>query len=541
MRDSRHSAFRWLASLALLLPVAALYLAHYLLLPEGLYAHGFIQYDQPYYMANAREHFDNGFSLLYRLPFTPNYETPALYIQPLSLLYGLLLHITGIDPGVLYVLSGLVFGVVCLRLAIALFELLFGLESFAQRLCLLLFAWGGGLFILAGAAYLAWKGGSDPAMLLTFDPAGGWWFLNFGRNLVYPTEAFYHLLTLAILILLIRKHWVWAAVVCFLLSLSHPFTGLQIALTVLLWAAFERTFLLRAEGPPRWFPPAIAAILVLHLGYYLGVLASSPEHARIVGVWRQEIPGLLDLIPMICAYALVGGLALWRLRNRVAAGEALAAAHNRLFVFYFLVSFALANHEFLIPPHQPIHFTRGHVWTPLFLLGAPVLIALIARIWSWLRPLLRWSALAALAGLFLLDNLTFLGVSIYEIARGGTNAPTITKEERQLLRQLDDPRFQGFLVVSADADLGYLATVYTPLRSWTSHRLNAPEGGKRQEEIVAWLDDGRLQPDWRRRDVVYVVPQEKAPYADLPWVTEDMEIIETAADYALIVDRNGEP
>ncbi len=541
MPDIGPGAKRWLAALLLLLPVAILYLSHYLLLPEGFYAHGFLQYDQPYYLANAREHFDAGFSLLYRLPFTPNYETPALYFQPLSLALGAILHLTQIDPGLLYVLTTLVFGLVCIRLVIALYEMLFGLQGFAQRLCLVLFLWGGGLFTLGGIAYMIWKGDGDPNRLLVLDPFGGWWFLNLGRNLVQGTEAFYHLLSFALLITLIRKRYAATALLCLLLSLSHPYTGLQIALAVLVWALFERYFLLRAEGPPRWFAAAIAAILAWHLIYYLGILSTSPEHAQTVAVWRSKIPGLLDLIPMLCAYALVGGLTLWQLRDKVLAGAALGQPHNRLFVFYFLVSFALANHEFLVPAHQPIHFTRGHVWTPLFLLGAPALIALVAWVWNWTRPALRWAAVLAVAGLFLLDNTVFIGLNIAANARGETNAPRITKAERALLAQLDDPRFAGYLVVSADADIGYMATVYTPLRSWTSHRVNAPTDDENLAEIADWLDKGRLQPEWRAADVVYILPKDKAPYAALPWTEDDMEVIDTPAPYVLIVDRNQSP
>ena len=541
MHDADAEVKRWLAAAALLLPVAALYLAHYLLLPEPLFAHGFLQYDQPYYLANAREHFDQGFSLLYRLPFTPSYDSPALYVQPLSLLYGVLLQLTGIDPGALYVASGFVFGLVCLRLAIALYEMLFGLDGAAPRLGLVLFAWGGGLFVLAGAAYMLWKGASDPALLLTFDPGGGWWFLNFGRNLVYPTEAFYHLLTLAILILLIRKRWAGAALLCLLLSASHPFTGLQIVLMALAWAAFERFFLLRAEGPPAWLAAALATILILHLGYYLGVLGRSAEHGALVEEWRRVLPGTLNAVTLFCAYALVAAPAAWRLRDRVAAGGALAEPHNRLFAIYFLVSFALANHEFLMPPHQPVHFTRGHVWTPLFLLGAPALIALLSWLCDRFGSWLRWTALGAVCGLFLLDNLAFVALGAAEMRHGPGNAPTITHEERALLRQLAEPRFAGHLLVSADPDIAYLATVYTSLRSWTSHINNAPGYRARAAEVEAWLDDGGLQPEWRLRDVVYLVPRDAAPFRDLPWFQDDMEVIETPTDFVLIVDRNPAP
>ena len=447
MPDRRAELLRWAVALALLAPVIALYAAHYLLLPQELFAHGFIQYDQPYYMANAREHFDGGFSLTYGLPFSTDYDTPRIYVQPLSLLLGTVWELTRFDPGAIYVVAGLIFGLICLRLAVALYEALFGLAGFGQRLGLVLFIWGGGVFALAGAAFMVAKGLGDPADLLIFDPARGWWFFNFGRNLVYPTEALYHLLTVAILLSLLRRRFAWAALLCLLLSISHPYAGLQVALTLLVWAAVERFFLLRSETVPRWFVPAIAAVLIFHLGYYMGVLATSEEHRQTVALWQRNIPGLIGWMPIGGGYVLVGALALWRLRERDRAGEALAVPHNRLFLFYFLVSFSLANHEFLISPHQPIHFTRGHIWTPLFLLGAPVLIALLERIWSALRPWLRWAGVTVVAGLFLLDNLVFFAVTIPEMAVQPTNAPTVSDDERALLRQLDDPRFEGYLVV----------------------------------------------------------------------------------------------
>jgi hypothetical protein len=60
MRFVRGSALRWWVSFALLLPVIALYTCEYL---RGGFT-GFIQYDQPYYMANARKFFDGGFHFL---------------------------------------------------------------------------------------------------------------------------------------------------------------------------------------------------------------------------------------------------------------------------------------------------------------------------------------------------------------------------------------------------------------------------------------------------------------------------------------------
>src|SRR5574341_103295 len=88
----------WLAS-ALLASPALIPLIHSYLLAslEGRFATGFIQYDMAYYMANAREHFDQGFQLTYGNPYGP-YGTPAIYFQPHIFLLGCLQHL-GMAPG----------------------------------------------------------------------------------------------------------------------------------------------------------------------------------------------------------------------------------------------------------------------------------------------------------------------------------------------------------------------------------------------------------------------------------------------------------
>ena len=63
---------------------------------KGLVPTGFIQYDLAYYVANARQHFDEGFRLTYGNPYA-SYGTPAIYFQPHILLLGILQKL-GLDP-----------------------------------------------------------------------------------------------------------------------------------------------------------------------------------------------------------------------------------------------------------------------------------------------------------------------------------------------------------------------------------------------------------------------------------------------------------
>ena len=68
---------------------------------RGLVATGFIQTDQPYYFAQAREFFDEGFRLLYGNPYA-GYDTPRLYFQPHLFLIGCFQQL-GLDPGIIWV------------------------------------------------------------------------------------------------------------------------------------------------------------------------------------------------------------------------------------------------------------------------------------------------------------------------------------------------------------------------------------------------------------------------------------------------------
>ena len=73
---------------------------------RGLVATGFIQIDQPYYVADARKYFDEGFHFLYGNPYA-GYDTPRIYFQPHLFLLGCFQQL-GLDPGVTWVFFSMV-------------------------------------------------------------------------------------------------------------------------------------------------------------------------------------------------------------------------------------------------------------------------------------------------------------------------------------------------------------------------------------------------------------------------------------------------
>ena len=464
----------WLVAALLLLPVVWLYGAHALGAPPGYGPTGFIQYDQLYYMANARELIDRG-GLTYGNPFSPGYATAPIYFQPVLLLLAAALRLSGGDPGVLYAIFGAVAGLACLRAVVALYRTAVPLEDAAAWLGLGLFAWGGGLLALAGV-YRGWlTGGGGP---LAYDPAGGWWFLNLGRNLVYPTEAFHHLLFFGAILLVVRRRWTWATALAGLLSASHPFTGVELLGILFGWAALERFALGNRDVPP-WFAGAMALLLVIHGGYYLGFLNTDPEHRALFAQWRG-FDAVLEWPTIVLAYGLVALFAAV-----AAARGALDQPRNRLLAVWFAGAFALANNDLLIDPIQPLHFTRGYVWTPLFLLGAPVLVETLRRFLA--EPRLGGKlAAGALAAVLLLDNATWFAVQAQR-----PPGLFVTADERALFAWLRRPEQRG-AVLLASPRLAYMATAYTPLRGWYTHRYNTPDAPRRAGELAHAFATGQL-------------------------------------------------
>jgi hypothetical protein len=453
-------------------------------------------------MSNAREHFDSGrFTLLYRNPFNPTDENPLIYFQPHILLLGLLREFTKWDPGTVYVLFGFIAGWTCVRIALALYKQIVGLRSAAQWIGLIAFFWGGGMLVLSGgviSGYYAYHG--MPLLLRYFfqlDPSGGWWFLNFGRNLVFPAEAYYHCLFFGSLVLILKKRFAAAAIVSLLLSSSHPYTGLEFLSVIFLWSLAEK-FFPTSPTIPAWFAMISGAILIAHVGYYLIYLPQFESHRVLMIQWQQ--PWILRPETTLAAYAIVGLLSVWTLRRVSFVRSFFSGSTNRLLFVWFIVAFLLANHHYLIRAVQPLHFTRGYVWTALFFIGAPSLIALLEKMQSSRRVLSK-VGLAAFLIVFLLDNAMWLTAISVSSMRSDI---LLTHGQRELLTWMDSEEAVGAVVLSEDENIGYLATVYTPLRSWYGHRYNTPRSSQRKEELNAFFSEGQVQDIWRDERLLLV-------------------------------------
>jgi hypothetical protein len=462
---------------------------------NGLVPTAFIQYDLPYYVANGRQHFAQGMHLTYGNPYA-SYDTPAIYFQPHIFLLGLLQWI-GLGPDLALIAFHLAAVAFAAIVAAKLYEEWVGWNTLARKLGFLCFFWGGGVLALAGAAFGFLEHEKLMRAFLLLDAGDGWWMFNFGRNLVYPTEAYYHGVFLLSILLLLKKRFVAALIACALLSASHPFSGLSLALILVLYSALELK--LKSGAASRSLLLGSCAIAALHLAYYTVFLNRFADHRAMEAQWKLDWPyAFWTFAPALYLVAIFAFGRLTRWNNLV---DALAQPRNRLCLVWFAVICGLTHHDLIIPPRQPIHFAHGYDWIALFFLGAPAIVAALDKLLA-IRPRpVMVLALSGFLALFLSDNLlwfvTFADPAVQ------WQAFALTHDQKGVLDWLARHASGAEYVASSDQKINYLTPTYTNIRAWRGHDFNTPEVALRESELQAAFSAGKPIPT---RSPVYYIP-----------------------------------
>jgi hypothetical protein len=453
----------------------------------------FVQYDLAAYLANGRQHFADGFHLAYGNPYA-GYGTPQIYFEPHLFLLGFLQWL-GLSPDLALILFGVAAMAFTSLVAGQLYQAWVGWRTPAHKLGFACFFWGGGLLSLGGALF-GWATHSNlTRSFFVFDPGEGWWMLNFGRNLVAPTEAYYHGLFLLAILLLIRRQFAWTVAVAALLSASHPFTGISLALVLAAYAVVE---LILKSGAASWLLLAgSGAVALLHAGYYLVFLNRFPDHRALE--WSLDWPYMFwTYVP---ALYLVGVFAFGRLTRWKNLRPFLADPRMRLGLVWFTVIFALTQHDLVMPPQQPIHFAHGYDWMALFLLATPALLPLIEKLLAIRRIPLRTLALAGFLAVFLSDNL--LWFASFRDPSVQRHAIALTREQKGVLDWLAGHAAARSYVASSDPWINYLTPTYTNVRGWSGHDYNTPHGAGRKRQVAEAFAAGKLIPT---ANPVYYIP-----------------------------------
>lgn len=499
-----------------LLPFWAVPIAHVASNPET--ATGFFHYELPYYVANGRAAFERGNGIFYPNPYDPALDSPAIYAHWLPWMLGLATSRCGFDPGDV-ILSLTFFASVAF--AWATWSLVQHRACGAGRsvagasshgaarsspnhchLSFLLAMWGGGLLCCAGTVTAGLQSTPWLESALQFDPGAGMWFLNWGRNALFPTEAVYHTLVACCWLAEIKAQKRVANGCLFLLATTHPWSGLELLLTINLWRGIQ-FFSLRTRSARNQLSMS-AALLLTFLLYYKFWLSRFPQHAELQQVWELNwslswTAAILAYVPVFvpCAVLIVRKLRTLK-HDQLSAGipdsrqqRATCAAGvfsrtEQLLLCALFVATGMAFHDRFIKPVQPLHFTRGYVWMPMFLIGLPV----IMEWWNRGRHRVQKYAVMLLVIVVMADNFVFSVVhSNQQLTQvSGFHLDT---EERSLLASLHGKR--GAVLLES-LELNYLLPSYANARPWLGHHFNTPNFPARKAAFDEYFRTDRLHP-----------------------------------------------
>ena len=496
-----------LLAILLSLPVILFILHHYLYHSSNLKPTGFTVNENVLYMSYAHQYLDQeSNSIFYSNPFDGNPSSAKIYFQPVNFLFAAAMK-AGIDPGFAFSIFGLLMVILCIYTGIKIIQHLLP-DHKKQTLIATLFTWGGGLTAIAGLAgsvllaghnYPEWQDGIHLA-----DPANGWWGLNWGRILFIPLEAYYHFLFLLIIYLVLKQKWLAAVFASFFLSISHPFTGIELLLIMNGWLFFEK-IICKNKNIPFLFWVGILGITAFHLWYYMIYLNNFPEHRQLFS--QYSAGWTYSLLIAIPAYFLVASLSFFSAYINRPLKRFLTIPHQRLFLCWALISFLLSKHEWFIKPMQPIHFTRGYTWAALFLLSIPGIIWLIN--YFQINKKRKW-ILTGIIMLFLSDNLLWT-TNILRKKETVEWEGHITKDTQEVLGFLNKTSTPNDLL-TGNADLiNYMANVYSSANSWVSHPFNTPKIAERSSAMQNFLQTGIALTEWKSRRVLIVLNKKSEP------------------------------
>jgi hypothetical protein len=174
---------------------------------------------------------------------------------------------------------------------------------------------------------------------------------------------------------------------------------------------------------------------------------------------------------------------------------------KRLFLVWFIVAFGLANHEIILKPMQPLHFTRGYIWTSLFILGVPALHYLLNKLAGSIS---RKIILGFFVLLFFSDNLTWIFSQL--ISKATTPSTSyLSREQKEILTILNEQTTNRSLIIGTDELIPYMSTVYTKAYPWLSHPFTTPYVAKKRSAISNFIASGETDPTWKGRELVFVI------------------------------------
>jgi hypothetical protein len=322
------------------------------------------------------------------------------------------------------------------------------------------------------------------------------------------------------------KKWLAVALVSLLLSISHPFTGIELLAIICSWGIVE-IVIAKNKTIPGWFVLVMLGVTAFHIYYYLFYLGNFPEHQSVNE--QYQLDWRLRYFHMIPAYIIAAGLVLYTIFRIYTPKTFVGKTSNRLFMCWFVVAFLLANHELFIKPMQPLHFTRGYIWTALMLMGLPAIHYLLER-----KDRTNYIKVLAMGILILLftDNIFWIGNQVSSKA-GQPSTAHITAEQKSVLTEISKNSTEHTLLLSLDPALPYLSTVYSPAYPWYSHPYTTPFAERKKAAVVAFIENGSIDPEWKNREILFLFRKDNEQEARRAETLKGKLILETE-NYVLI-------
>ena len=142
--------------------------------------------------------------------------------------------------------------------------------------------------------------------------------------------------------MIIKKKWKTSLLGIFIISISHPFTGIELLSILGAWLFVEK-LIIRNTTIPWYFAIGTGCILAFHVYYYLYYLNQFPDHKSVSE--QFSVNWRLRFFSMIPAYAIVAPLAFLSIFKFSKPKQFFQNSHNRLFLCWLIVVLLLANHE----------------------------------------------------------------------------------------------------------------------------------------------------------------------------------------------------
>ena len=459
------------------------------------------------------------------IPTIQNADAPVIYFHWLIWLLGVGIVKFGFDPGIQFVVIGLIASVISAFLTFRIVEFVLPTRRLLGLLYLLTM-WGGGLFAFFTMAANHGTGAPVTHDLTRHMPFGGYWFLSWGINHILPTEAVYHALVAATWLMLLKNHHWGAVSAVAVLAATHPFAGLQHLIGVGGWLGL---LFLKQRNSASFKPPfAVACILTLFLFYYIVYLPSFEAHALLQKDW--SLTWILTRRTLILAYAPICAAAIYRLiLDRDWMNPKIS-----IFAVSFIFSFLLAKHELWTNPKQPVHFTHGYLWMPLCLIALPAIQKDLVTLRDGGSRFRRSAITAAFVMVSTSDNIGWMfsewprHSGSQEVSSLKESEPFVLTENQWKLIRFMNTTFDDGYVLCTDPEVSYLLPTYSRLSVYVGHFVNTPEIDRRRENVTAWKQSG--EHDGWLEDITHIVIDEKKD-ADL--LSREWNIVYSNPDYSV--------